>query len=129
MLSRTAVAAAIAEYWSDGPPSEQPPGHWNLLAQWVSHRDHHDLDADVRLFFTLNNALLDASIVAWDAKRAYDRQRHPLPLRRPRRTPARARGRRAGRRQVLDLLRWGHRLNVPKLEVSAGPGRGEPSGG
>ena len=27
---------AIAEYWSDGPRSEQPPGHWNLLAQWVS---------------------------------------------------------------------------------------------
>src|SRR5205085_7528901 len=25
----------IAEYWSDGPDSEQPPGHWMLLAQWV----------------------------------------------------------------------------------------------
>lgn len=66
---------AIAEYWSDGPRSEQPPGHWNLFAQWVSDRDHHDLDADIRLFFALDNALLDASIAAWDAKRAFDRQR------------------------------------------------------
>jgi hypothetical protein len=66
---------AIAEYWSDGPRSEQPPGHWNLFAQWVSNRDHHTLDADVGMFFALNNALLDASIAAWDAKRAYDCQR------------------------------------------------------
>ncbi|HEY8671270.1 MAG TPA: hypothetical protein VIL63_10560, partial [Terriglobales bacterium] len=27
---------AIAEYWSDGPNSEQPPGHWALFAQFVS---------------------------------------------------------------------------------------------
>src|SRR6266540_3869188 len=31
----------IAEYWSDGPHSELPPGHWNLFAQFVSRRDHH----------------------------------------------------------------------------------------
>ena len=29
----------IAEYWADGPRSELPPGHWNLFAQRVSHRD------------------------------------------------------------------------------------------
>ena len=34
----------ISEYWSDGPNSEQPPGHWMLLAEWVSARDHHTLD-------------------------------------------------------------------------------------
>jgi hypothetical protein len=66
---------AIAEYWSDGPRSEQPPGHWNLLAEWVSKRDHHDLDQDVRLFFALGNAQLDASIAVWDAKRRYDNER------------------------------------------------------
>jgi hypothetical protein len=63
---------SIAEYWADGPSSELPPGHWCLFAQVVSRRDNHTLDADVRLFFALTNALLDASIAAWDAKRAYD---------------------------------------------------------
>jgi len=62
----------IAEYWSDGPRSEQPPGHWTLFAQFVSARDHHTLDDDVKMFFTLSNAMLDAGIAAWDAKRAYD---------------------------------------------------------
>ena len=63
---------AIALYWADGPSTETPPGHWNLLAQWVSHRDRHSLDDDVRLFFVLGNALLDASIAVWDTKRHYD---------------------------------------------------------
>src|SRR5205807_1257903 len=47
------------------------PGRWNLFAQFVSQRDHHSVDMDARLFFALANALLDASIVAWDNKRAY----------------------------------------------------------
>jgi hypothetical protein len=62
----------IAEYWADGPSSEQPPGHWCLFAQFVSQRDNHDLDADVKLYFILANALFDASIACWDAKRAFD---------------------------------------------------------
>ena len=60
------------EYWADGPSSETPPGHWCLFGQFVSSRDHHTLDDDVKMFFALTNALLDASIAAWDAKRAYD---------------------------------------------------------
>jgi hypothetical protein len=62
----------IAEYWSDGPNSEQPPGHWALFAQFVSARDGHTLDDDVKMFFVLSNAIFDAGIAAWDAKRAYD---------------------------------------------------------
>jgi hypothetical protein len=62
----------IAEYWSDGPYSEQPPGHWALFAQFASTRDHHTLDDDVKMFFVLSNAIFDAGIAAWDAKRAYD---------------------------------------------------------
>jgi hypothetical protein len=62
----------IAEYWEDPPGSETPPGHWNLFAQWVSRRDHHTLDQDAKVFFALNNALLDASITAWDAKRHWN---------------------------------------------------------
>jgi hypothetical protein len=67
----------IAEYWADGPRSELPPGHWNLLAQQVSHRDRtgeseHDLDQAVKLFFALTNAIFDAGCCAWDNKRAFD---------------------------------------------------------
>lgn len=62
----------IAEYWADGPRSELPPGHWDLFAQFVSARDEHKLDDDVKLFFAITNAIFDGSIVAWDAKRAFD---------------------------------------------------------
>lgn len=63
---------AIAEYWADGPNSELPPGHWILFTAYVSKRDHHNLDQDVKVFFAVSNALFDASIVAWDAKRFFD---------------------------------------------------------
>ena len=62
----------IAEYFADGPHSELPPGHWDLFAQFVSARDHDSVDEDVKLFFALTNAIFDAGIVAWDAKRAFD---------------------------------------------------------
>ena len=62
----------IAEYWADGPRSETPPGHWNALAHGIAFRDRHTLDEDVKLFFALNCALLDAAIAAWDAKRHYN---------------------------------------------------------
>lgn len=62
----------IVEYWMDGPQSETPPGHWNLIAQGVSRRDGYGIDQDVRLFFVLNNALMDASIAAWHCKRQHD---------------------------------------------------------
>jgi hypothetical protein len=67
----------IAEYWADGPHSELPPGHWDLFGQFVSRRDHHGahkdgVDADVKLFFALTNAIFDASICCWDNKRFFD---------------------------------------------------------
>ncbi|MER7368331.1 vanadium-dependent haloperoxidase, partial [Nonomuraea wenchangensis] len=63
---------SIADYWSDGPASETPPGHWCLFAQQVSARDRHGLDQDVKLFFALANAGLDAGIAAWEVKRDHD---------------------------------------------------------
>jgi len=67
----------IAEYWADGPHSELPPGHWDLFGQFVSRRDYHGphkhgVDADVKLFFALTNAIFDASICCWDNKRFFD---------------------------------------------------------
>jgi hypothetical protein len=65
----------IAEYWADGPNSELPPGHWNLFAQFVSKRDALSIDDDVKLFFALNNSMLDASIAVWECKRRYNSER------------------------------------------------------
>lgn len=65
----------IAEFWEDGPGTSFPPGTWIGFGSYVSRRDGHSLDEDIALFFPLGNALLDASIAAWDTKRAYDSQR------------------------------------------------------
>lgn len=62
----------IAEYWADGPNSELPPGHWELFAAYVSDRDAHTLHEDVKMFFALANAIHDAAIATWEAKRYYD---------------------------------------------------------
>jgi hypothetical protein len=65
----------IAEFWADGPSSELPPGHWCLIAAWVSKRDHHSEDDDVKMFFAVANAGMDAGIAAWDMKRYFDSAR------------------------------------------------------
>ncbi|QYF92505.1 vanadium-dependent haloperoxidase [Massilia sp. PAMC28688] len=74
-LALTDVHKASAEYWAGGASGELPVGHWSQFAQFVSARDHHTEQADVRMFFALANALFDAGIAAWDAKRAYDSAR------------------------------------------------------
>ncbi len=62
----------IAEYWADGPSSELPPGHWALFAEFISERDRHNVDQDAKMFFAMTNAVFDASIASWDAKRFFD---------------------------------------------------------
>ena len=61
-----------AEYWADGPGSVFPPGHMFLFAQALSRMRENSLDEDVKLFFILGNAMLDASVSAWAAKYQYD---------------------------------------------------------
>jgi hypothetical protein len=67
----------IAEYWlgDAGTPgntgSSQILEHWNVIAQYVMRRDIYDLEHAVKLFFILNNTLLDACIACWDTKYAY----------------------------------------------------------
>jgi hypothetical protein len=63
---------SMAVYWADGPGSETPPGHWNLIAQWLSRRHRQTLDQDAKLFLALNGGLLDASITAWKCKYRFD---------------------------------------------------------
>jgi hypothetical protein len=65
----------IVEYWADGPESELPPGHWGLYAQHVARRDFSSassLDRDVKMFFAMHNASMDAGIVGWHLKRKWD---------------------------------------------------------
>jgi hypothetical protein len=87
-VPQPAVAAdfyrAIAEYWADGPTSETPPGHWNLLANMVADSPGFErrfagegpeldpLEWDVKTYFALNGAVHDAAIAAWGLKSYYD---------------------------------------------------------
>jgi membrane-associated phospholipid phosphatase len=66
--SLTDAQKVKAEYWADGPGSEFPPGHLASFAQALSRMRQNTLDQDVKLFFALGNALMDASISAWGVK-------------------------------------------------------------
>ena len=79
-------ARVLAEFWADGPSSETPPGHWNVLANEVSDSPEmarrriqsglaDRLEWDVKLYFALNGAVHDAAIAAWGAKRVYETAR------------------------------------------------------
>ena len=61
-----------AEYWADGPGTAFPPGHWMLFAEALSRKNHFSLDTDVKLFFTLGNAMMDAGIACWYYKYKWD---------------------------------------------------------
>lgn len=63
---------ALVEFMRDGPRSVQQAGHWFIFAQNVSERDNHTLDEDVRLYFLVEAAAMDAFIACWDAKMFYD---------------------------------------------------------
>jgi len=73
----TNTTKTIADYWANGPHSETPPGHWMLFsqftsAQFLSRKNKHDISGDVKMFFALANAVLDASIACWECKRYYE---------------------------------------------------------
>jgi hypothetical protein len=78
-------ARALTEYWADGPKSETPPGHWNVIANEVADGLGADnlriggqgdpvdrLQWDVKTYLALNGAVHDAAIVAWGLKGHYD---------------------------------------------------------
>jgi hypothetical protein len=84
VVLRADFGRVLAEFWADGPESETPPGHWNVLANYVA--DHpatvkrlggvgavvDDLEWDVKTYFALNGALHDAAVACWGVKRKYD---------------------------------------------------------
>jgi hypothetical protein len=77
-------ARVMAEFWADGPNSETPPGHWNVLANLVSDElapnlriggsgpSVDRLQWDVKLYLALNGAVHDAAVAAWGLKGDYD---------------------------------------------------------
>jgi hypothetical protein len=83
-VARGDFTRTLAEFWADGPNSETPPGHWNVIANSVSDQLSANLRIagqsvaidrlqwDVKLYFALNGALHDAAIAAWGAKGHYD---------------------------------------------------------
>jgi hypothetical protein len=74
----------LTEYWADGPKSETPPGHWNVIANQVSDAMAPNLRIggggepldrlqwDVKLYVALNGAVHDAAVAAWGLKGRYD---------------------------------------------------------
>jgi hypothetical protein len=87
IVLRADFERTIAEYWADGPDSETPPGHWNLIANAVSDTPGFErrfggvgpeldpLEWDVKTYFALNGAVHDAAIAAWGLKGYYDSPR------------------------------------------------------
>lgn len=87
VVKRGDYARVLAEYWADGPNSETPPGHWNVILNEVT--DHPSfvrryggvgsvlpaLEWDVRAYLALNGAAHDAACTAWLLKRQYDSAR------------------------------------------------------
>ena len=65
-----------AEYWSTAS-EEQVLARWFAFASFISRRDGHTLDQNIKLFFSLANATLDTTIACWANKRAYD---SPYPI-------------------------------------------------
>jgi hypothetical protein len=84
LVKRGDFGRLIAEYWADGPTSETPPGHWNLMANSVADTRGFErrfrgtgpvldpLEWDVKTYFALNGAVHDAAIACWGAKRKYN---------------------------------------------------------
>lgn len=70
--TRTAEQTEIAKFWADGSGTYTPPGHWNAIAGQIAAQRGDGLFADAKMFATLNVALADAAIVAWDAKFHFD---------------------------------------------------------
>ncbi|MBN9691459.1 MAG: hypothetical protein J0M24_14570 [Verrucomicrobia bacterium] len=84
LVRRGDFTRVLAEFWADGPHSETPPGHWNVLANQVTDSPGFSrqiggvgpvlgkLEWDVKLYFSLNAAVHDAACAAWSLKRYYD---------------------------------------------------------
>ena len=84
MIKRSDYARVLAEFWADGPDSETPPGHWFVIANYVSDDPLlekrfggegpilSDLEWDVKMYLTLGGAMHDSAVTTWGIKGYYD---------------------------------------------------------
>jgi len=61
----------IANFWSDGPGTYTPPGHWNRFAAEAIVDSKLNPLRTARVFAYMNMAIMDAGISCWDAKYYY----------------------------------------------------------
>jgi hypothetical protein len=92
IVNRADYVRVSAQFWADGPHSETPPGHWNVIANSVSDAFApgtkriggtgpavDDLEWDVKTYLAVNGALHDAAVWCWGTKNHYDAAR-PITL-------------------------------------------------
>jgi hypothetical protein len=87
LVNRADFYRVMAEFWADGPRSETPPGHWNVIANDASDamvaaslplriggagEAVDRLQWDVKLYLAMNGAVHNAAIAAWGLKGKYD---------------------------------------------------------
>jgi hypothetical protein len=87
VVNRADFMRAAAEFWADGPRSETPPGHWNVIANDMADsmeaastplliggtgKPVDRLAWDVKLYLALNGAVHNSAIAAWGLKGKYD---------------------------------------------------------
>lgn len=84
IVPRGDATRVLTRYWSDGPGSETPPGHWFTILNYVM--DHplfekrwegqgpimNDLEWDIKAYFTLGGTVHDVAVAVWGAKGWYD---------------------------------------------------------
>ncbi|MEU9115729.1 vanadium-dependent haloperoxidase [Streptomyces sp. NPDC048483] len=105
---------AIAEHWQwPGESSSSIPQVW---ATFVSQRDHHSLDEDVKLFFALNIAEADEAVVDWKTKRDFDYGR-PITMIRYAKSGQEIKGWAGPGKgtQTIDGAKWRPYLNTPSF--------------
>lgn len=69
--TRTPEQLRLARDWSDSPGTITPPGHWNQIALDLIQRYRLDERQATQVLSTLNMAMFDAGIAAWDSKYHY----------------------------------------------------------
>lgn len=84
LVNQGDFSRVLTEFWADGPNSETPPGHWNVVANEVADSPGFEfriegqgprldrLEWDVKMYLAINGAVHDAAIAAWGAKGFYD---------------------------------------------------------
>lgn len=69
------IKKAWVEWWAANPTTSTPGGQWMHIVELATLHDAASLERTVKLFFAAAQALLDAGIACWDAKRFYDSAR------------------------------------------------------